>query len=140
MNKKIRDFQSDSYNQACCVYPQPNPVDGMGIPIADPETGELFYHKVRDVYFYSDLRHRENLDPVLIKRILQGEMTEQGYDADKLDSDQQYLDDALDSCPSRYLYSPQDVKNYLEHIKKEIKQRRDYAQHLVNKSNQNSSK
>lgn len=138
MNNKIRDYKSDSFNQACCVYPQPNPVDGLGVPIVDSDTGELNYHKVRDVYFYSDLKHRENLDPVLVKQILQGEMTEQGFDAERLSSDEQFLDDVLDSCPSRYLYSPQDVKNYLDHIKKEVKQRRDYAQHLVNKSKQKS--
>lgn len=138
MNKKIRDYQSASFNEACCIFPQPNPVDGLGVPIVDPVTGELTYHKVRDVYFYSDLKHRENLDPVLVKQILQGEMTEQGYDSEKLDSDEQFLDDVLDSCPSRYLYSPQDVKNYLDHIKKEVRQRRDYAQHLVNKSKQKS--
>lgn len=138
MNKKIRDYQSEVFNQACCIYPQPNPVDGLGIPIADPETGELFYYKVRDVFFYSDLKHRENLDPVLVKQILQGEMVEQGYDASRLSSDEQYLDDVLSSCPSRYLYSPQDIKNYLDQIKHEVKQRRDYAQHLVNKSKQKS--
>lgn len=134
MNKKIKDYQSAQFNEACCIYPQPNPVDGLGVPIADPETGELTYLKVRDVYFYSDLKHRENLDPILIKQILQGEMLEQGYDAEKLSNDEQFLDDVIESCPSRYLYSPQDVKNYLDNLKREVKQRKDYAAHLVKKS------
>lgn len=134
MNKKIRDFQSASFNECCCIYPQHNPVDGLGVPIIDPSTGELTYHKVRDVYFYSDLKHRQNLDPVLVKQILQGEMTEQGFDAERLSSDDQFLDDVLDTCPSRYLYSPQDVKNYFEHIKRELKQRKDYAKYLVKNS------
>ena len=139
MNKKIRNFQSEIFNEACCLFPQPNPVDGLGVPIVDPETGEIIYQKVRDVYFYSDLKHRENLDPVLIKQILQGEMTEEGYDAEKLSSDQQYLDEVIDSCPSRYLYSPQDVKNYLDNIRRQVKQRTDYAKYLVQKSQQKSS-
>lgn len=139
MNKKIRNFQSEIFNEACCLFPQPNPVDGLGVPIVDPETGELIYQKVRDVYFYSDLKHRENLDPVLIKQILQGDMTEEGYDAEKLSSDQQYLDEVIDSCPSRYLYSPQDVKNYLDNIRRQVKQRTDYAKYLVQKSQQKSS-
>ena len=139
MNKKIRNFQSEIFNEACCLFPQPNPVDGLGVPIVDPETGEIIYQKVRDVYFYSDLKHRENLDPVLIKQILQGDMTEEGYDAEKLSSDQQYLDEVIDSCPSRYLYSPQDVKNYLDNIRRQVKQRTDYAKYLVQKSQQKSS-
>lgn len=139
MNKKIKNFQSENFNEACCIFPQPNPVDGLGVPIVDPETGELFYQKVRDVYFYSDMKHRENLDPVLIKQILQGEMTEQGFDAEKLSSDEQYLDEVIESCPSRYLYSPQDVKNYLDNIKRQVKQRTDYAKYLVEKSQQKSS-
>ena len=139
MNKKIRNYQSVSFNEACYIYPQPNPVEGLGVPIVDPETGELTYQKVRDVYFYSDMKHRENLDPVLIKQILQGDMTEQGYDAEKLSSDEQYLDEVINSCPSRYLYSPQDVKNYLDYIKRQVKQRTDYATHLVKKSQQKSS-
>ena len=139
MNKKIRNFQSENYNEACCIFPQSNPVDGLGVPIVDPETGELFYQRVRDVYFYSDLKHRENLDPVLIKQILQGDMSEEGFDAEKLSSDEQYLDEVIDSCPSRYLYSPQDVKNYLDNIKLQVKQRTDYAKYLVEKSQQKSS-
>lgn len=137
MKKSLKDIESDTFNVGCMILPEPSLIDGLGYPIVNPD-GSITHNRVKDVFFYNDLEHAKSLDPIALRQVLSTDMTEEGFSPDDL-GDDDTLNDVIDSCPSRYLYSSLDVKNYLDHIKKEIKQRRDYAQHLVNKSNHKSS-
>ena len=56
-------------------------------------------------------------------------MTEEGFSPDALE-DEDMLNDVIDSCPSRYLYSPHDIKQYISSIKHGIKSRVDYAKSI----------
>ena len=137
MKKSLKDINSDMFNVGCMILPEPSLTDGLGYPIVNPD-GTITHNRVKDVFFYNDLEHAKSLDPIALRQVLSTDMSEEGFSPADLD-DEDMLNDVIDSCPSRYLYSPHDIKNYLDHIKKEVKQRRDYAQHLVSKSNQKSS-
>lgn len=134
MKKSLKDIESDTFNVGCMILPEPSLTDGLGYPIVNPD-GSITHNRVKDVFFYNDLEHAKSLDPIALRQVLSTDMSEEGFSPDDLEVDD-ILNDVIDSCPSRYLYSSQDIKNYLDYIKKEVKQRRDYSQHLVNKSKQ----
>lgn len=128
MNKKLKDYKGDFYNPQCMILPEPSLVDGLGWPIVNPD-GSVTYNRVRDVFFYNDIEHAKSLDPIALRQVLSTEMSEQGFSSDDLDNDDT-LNDVFDSCPSRYLYSPIDLKEYISNIKHGIKSRIDYAKKI----------
>lgn len=137
MKKSLKDIDSDMFNVGCMILPEPSLTEGLGYPIVNPD-GTITHNRVKDVFFYNDLEHAKSLDPIALRQVLSTDMTEEGFSPEDLE-DQDTLNDVIDSCPSRYLYSSLDVKNFLDYIKTQVKQRRDYALHLVSKSNQKSS-
>lgn len=128
MNKTLKDIDSDMFNVACMILPEPSLIDGLGYPIVNPD-GTITHNRVKDVFFYNDLEHAKSLDPIALRQVLSTDMTEEGFSPADLE-DEDMLNDVIDSCPSRYLYSPHDIKEYIFSIKHGIKSRVEYAKSL----------
>lgn len=129
MNKKTKQIISDIFNVECMILPVPSLTDGLGWPIVNTD-GSVTYNRVKDVFFYNDIEHAKMLDPNALRQVLSTEMTEQGIDPSELENEDT-LNDVFDSCPSRYLYSPHDIKEYIATIKHGIQSRKDYASKVV---------
>lgn len=132
MSKKIAKIDSDIFNVEQMINPAPSVTDGLGYPIVNPD-GSIIHRRVKDVFFYNDIEHAKALDPIALRQVLATDMTEQGYAPDDLANDD-VLNDVIESCPSRYLYSPNDIKDYLSAIKNGIKSRVEYAKKLRNQN------
>ena len=128
MKKTLKDIDSDMFNVACMILPEPSLTDGLGYPIVNLD-GTITHNRVKDVFFYNDLEHAKSLDPIALRQVLSTDMTEEGFSPDDLE-DEDMLNDVIDSCPSRYLYSPHDIKDFISSIKHGIKSRVDYAQSI----------
>ena len=130
MNNKMKQIISDIFNVECMILPEPSLTDGLGYPIINSD-GSTTYNRVKDVFFYNDLEHAKMLDPNALRQVLSSEMTEQGIDPAELD-DEDTLNDVFNSCPSRYLYSPHDIKEYISTLKHSILSRKEYAKKVLN--------
>lgn len=128
MKKTLKDIESDLFNVGCMILPEPSLTDGLGYPIVNPD-GTITHNRVKDVFFYNDLEHAKSLDPIALRQVLSTDMTEVGFSPEDLE-DEDMLNDVIDSCPSRYLYSPHDIKDYLSSIKHGIKSRVEYAKSI----------
>lgn len=128
MKKTLKDIDSDMFNVACMILPEPSFTDGLGYPIVNPD-GTITHNRVKDVFFYNDLEHAKSLDPIALRQVLSTDMSEEGFRPDDLEDDEM-LNDVIDSCPSRYLYSPHDIKDYISSLKHGIKSRLDYAKSI----------
>ncbi len=135
MAKKAKQIISDIFNVECMILPEPSLTDGLGFPIVNAD-GTTTFNRVKDVFFYNDLEHAKMLDPTALRQVLSTEMTEQGIDPAELD-DEDILNDVFDSCPSRYLYSPHDIKEYVSNLKQGIQSRKEYAQRVINYKSKN---
>lgn len=129
MAKKVKQIISDIFNVERMILPEPSLTDGLGFPIVNDD-GSTTFNRVKDVFFYNDLEHAKMLDPNALRQVLSTEMTEQGIDPAELENEDT-LNDVFDSCPSRYLYSPHDIKEYVANLKHGIQSRKEYAQRVL---------
>lgn len=128
MSKKFEKIDSNIFNFEQMVLPAPSVTDGLGFPIVNPD-GTITHCRVKDVFFYNDIEHAKALDPIALRQVLATDMTEQGYAHEDLE-DEDILNDVIESCPSRYLYSPNDIKEYINTLKDGIKSRVEYAKKI----------
>lgn len=135
MAKKANQIISDIFNVECMILPEPSLTDGLGYPIVNPD-GSTSFNRVKDVFFYNDIEHAKMLDPTALRQVLSTEMIEQGIDPGELE-DEDTLNDVFDTCPSRYLYSPHDIKEYVSNLKHCIQSRKEYAQKVLQSKSKN---